>query len=167
MPRLSLTPTLFPLTLLAMAHPALADPLTGKSYIIEMSSSQMDSGYARYLLPPLTEVLDHSGMTAKNGPGADVAINLVTGSDVGKWVGTGENRVWLYTVFATVGISPEAYVIPWEGTPAFGITASLQTPNPDREDEMNCLIKLAARTALKNYRAHGIFPTDGSSCARK
>jgi hypothetical protein len=42
----------------------------------------------------------------------------------------------------------------------------LMTPNPDRQDEMYCLIKLAARTALANYRPKGIFPVDGSSCQR-
>ncbi len=155
------------LAAIAFATAAGADPLTGKSYIIQLSSAQYGSGYGNYLLPPLTAALKGSGMKAKSGPGADVVINVETASDVGRWVGTGANKVWLYTVSATVGISPEAYEIPYEGTPAFGITARLQTPNPDRQDEMDCLIKLATRTALKNYRPTGVFPVDGSSCARK
>lgn len=155
------------LTLAVLAAPALADPLDGKSYIVEMSSSQMASGYGLYLLPPLLSVLERSRMKAQNGPGADVVVNIVTGGDVGRWVNTAEGQVWLYTVSATVGISPEAYDIPFEGTPAYGITASLLTPNPDRQDEMDCLIRLAARTALKNYRPSGVFPVDGSSCQRK
>ncbi|MES2434400.1 MAG: hypothetical protein V4586_11325 [Pseudomonadota bacterium] len=150
-----------------LAAPAAADPLRGKSYIVELSSTQSSSGYGEYLLPPLLKVLQRSGLKAKNGPGADVVINIKPDSDVGRWVGAGENRVWLYTISATVGISPESYMIPFDGTPVFGITASLQTPNPDRQDEMDCLITLAARTALKNYRPAGIFKTDGSSCLRK
>ena len=155
------------LAAIAFAFPAGADPLTGKSYIIQLSSAQYGSGYGEYLLPPLTAGLKGSGMKAKNGPGADVVINVETASDVGRWVGTGANRIWLYTISATVGISTESFAIPYEGTPAFGITASLQTPNPDRQDEMDCLIKLATRTALKNYRPTGIFPVDGASCQRK
>ncbi|MCB2144583.1 MAG: hypothetical protein KDE02_18150, partial [Rhodobacteraceae bacterium] len=63
------------------------DTLRGKSYIIELSSSQYASGYGEYLLPPLLSVLDRSGMRAKNGPGADVVVNIVTDSDVGRWTG--------------------------------------------------------------------------------
>lgn len=150
-----------------LAAPAMADPLSGKSYIVELSSTQSSSGYGAYLLPPLLKVMHRSGLKAQNGPGADLVINIKPDSDVGRWVGAGENRVWLYTISATVGISPESYMIPFDGTPVFGITATLQTPNPDRQDEMDCLIALAARTALKNYRPTGVFKTDGSACARK
>ncbi|MDZ4312615.1 MAG: hypothetical protein U1A24_18860 [Cypionkella sp.] len=150
-----------------IAAPPMADPLSGKSYIVELSSTQSSSGYGEYLLPPLLKALQGSGLKAKSGPGADLVINIKPDSDVGRWVGAGENRVWLYTISATVGISPESYMIPFDGTPVFGITASLQTPNPDRQDEMDCLITLAARTALKNYRPTGVFKTDGSACARK
>lgn len=156
-----------PLLLALLPFPALAAPLNGKSYIIELSSSQYASGYGTYLLPPLTRALRHSGMTDKRGPGADVVVNIRTDSDVGRWVGMAENRVWTYTISATVGISPEAYAIPYEGTPAFGIRAVLETPNPDRPDEMDCLIALAARTAIANYRPTGVFDTDGSACLRR
>lgn len=152
---------------LLLATPAAADPLTGKSYIIQLSSSQYSSGYGNYLLPPLAKVLAHSGLKSQNGPGADVMVNVETDSDVGRWVGKGDGRVWTYTISATVGISPEAYVIPFEGTPAFGVRAVLETPNPDRQDEMDCLITLAARTALENYQPAGILKTDGSSCLRR
>ncbi len=151
-----------------LASPALAGPLDGKSYIIEMSSSQMASGYVDYLLPPLLQVMQTSGLRAQNGPGADVVVNVVTGSDVGRWVDQGGEKVWLYTVSVTVGLSPEAFVIPYEGTPAFGVRADLVTPNPDREDELACLIRLAARTALANYReGAGVLGTDGSACLRR
>jgi hypothetical protein len=154
------------LTLL-LATPAAADPLAGKSYIIQLSSTQYSSGYGTYLLPPLATVMEHSVMRSQNGPGADVVVNVQTASDVGRWVGTRADRVWIYTISATVGISPEGYSIPYKGTPAFGITAVLQTPNPDRQDEMDCLIALAARTALANYRPTGLLKTDGASCIRR
>lgn len=159
----------FPASALALMLPvtAQADALTGKSYIIELSSSQYSSGYGEYLIPPLYKVLQGSGMTDKRGPGADVVVNIVTGTDVGQWVGTGDQKEWLYTIFVTIGISPESYQIPWEGTPAYGVTASLMTPNGDREDELACLITLAARTALANYQPTGALQTDGQSCLRK
>ena len=151
-----------------IACPALANPLDGRSYIIEMSSSQMASGYAEYLLPPLLAVMGRSGLVPRNGPGADVVVNVVTGSDVGQWVDQAGEKVWLFTISVTVGISPEAYVIPYEGTPAFGVRADLMTPNPDREDELACLIGLAGRTALANYReGGGVLVTDGGACLRR
>lgn len=152
---------------LVLAAPAAAETLRGKSYIIELSSSQYSSGYGEYLVPPLVSALRSSGLRARNGPGADLVVNIVTASDVGRWVGTGADRVWLYTISATVGISPEAYVIPIDGTPAFGVRAVLETPNPDRLDEMDCLIRLATRTAIRNYGAQGVLKTDGSTCLRQ
>lgn len=155
------------LAALPFAAPAIAGPLDGARYIIELSSSQYDSGLGEYLVPPLAKALNRAGMRTMNGPGADVVVNVVTGSDVGRWVGSGDDRAWLYEVAVTVGISPESYVIPFEGTPAFGVTARLTTPNPDREDELACLIGLAARTAIANYAATGHLSTDGSSCLRR
>lgn len=158
------------LLLLPLPGSALAGPLSGKSYIVEMSSSQSASGYADYLLPPLLKELAASDLKPWKtlGPGADVVVNVVTGSDVGRWVDQGGEEVWLYTVSVTVGLSPESYVIPYEGTPDFGIRADLLTPNPDREDELACLIRLATRTALANYRqGGGVLRTDGSACLRR
>ena len=151
---------------LLLATPAGAETLKGKSYIVELSSSQYDSGYGAYLLPPLMKVLRRSGMRAKDGPGADLVINIVTASDVGRWVGTSSGKAWIYTISATIGISPESYVIPIDGTPVFGVRATLETPNPDRQDEWDCLIGLAARTALKNFGGAGVAGTDGQSCLR-
>lgn len=162
MPRHSLV-----LLIALLATPAAANPLTGKTYISRLSSAQYASGYGDYLLPPLVAALKTSGMKDKRGPGADVVVNVDIDSDVGKWVGHGTGKVWTYPISATVGISPEAYEIPITGTPAFGIRAKMQTPNPDRQDEMDCLIKVAAQTALNNYRATGIFQTDGSACQHK
>jgi hypothetical protein len=107
-----------------------------------------------------------SGMQAKSGPGADLVVNVETGGDQGHWLGTGAAKRWLYTVTATVGLSPESYEIPYDGTPKFGVRATLETPNPDREDEMDCLISLAARTALRDYRDKGLEAVDGQHCLR-
>jgi hypothetical protein len=151
---------------IGLATPAAAGPLSGQSYIIEMSSSQSASGYGDYLLTPLIKVMEASGLVPHRvlGPGADIVVNVVTDSDVGAWMG--DPRVWTYTISATVGLSPESYAMPYDGTPAFGVRAVLQTPNPDRMDEMDCLISLAARTAIANYRATGILKTNGQSCLR-
>jgi hypothetical protein len=157
------------LALLLLTTPALAGPLAGKSYIVELSSTQSSSGLGDYLLPPLMAELAASEMHPHKilGPGADLVANVTWGSDVGRWVAVGGEQVWIYTVTVTVGLSPEAYSIPLDGTPAYGVRANLETPNPDREDEMACLIRLATRTALANYRPEGILTTDGSACLRR
>lgn len=156
------------LILLALlASPAAADPLAGKSYIIQLSSSQYESGYGHYLVPPLAKVLKASGMQAKAGPGADLVANIETGGDTGRWVGAGAQKVWIYKVTATVGLSPESYNFPDDGKPQFGVRAVLETPNPDREDEMDCLITLAAQVALRDYRPKGLEVVDGQGCLRK
>lgn len=154
------------IAVLLLAGPTYGGPLDGKTYIIELSSSQYSSGYGEYLLPPLGKALARSGMRAKNGPGADMVVNIVTASDTGRWTDEGGAQVWLYRISVTIGISPENYSIPIDGTPAFGVTAGLDTPNPDREREMNCLIGLATRTALANYQPKGHRQTDGQSCRK-
>jgi len=155
----------FPLLMLDVASAGSA--LDGKTYIVEMSSSQSSSGYMHYLLPPLVSEIERAGLKAKRGPGADVVFNVVTHSDVGQWMGKGQDREWLYTVTITTGISPESYTIPFEGTPQFGVAVSLVTPNGDREDELACLIRLATREAIARYRPKGLLKLSGQSCLRK
>lgn len=145
-----------------------ASPLDGKTYIIEVSSSQSKSGYGDYLLPPLMRAIEKSGLKPwKPAPGADVVFNIVTHSDVGQWMQTAKGREWLYTQTIIVGVSPESYAIPFEGTPQFGVAATLITPNSDREDELACLIGLAAREAIARYTPNGIIKVSGQSCLRK
>jgi hypothetical protein len=141
--------------------------LDGKTYIIEMSSSQSASGYAAYLLPPLVSEIERASLKAKRGPGADLVFNVVTHSDVGRWVKNAQGREWLYTVTITTGISPEAYVIPFGGKPQFGVAVALVTPNGDREDELACLIRLATREAIARYRPKGLIKLSGQACLRK
>jgi len=144
----------------------IAPALKGKSYIVQLSSSQYSSGYGDYLLPPLTRALRASGLRAQNGPGADLVVNIEPRSDVGRWVTRAGQRQWLYTSEVTVGISPERYDIPHDGKPQFGVTARLLTPDADRQDEFSCLIELAAGSALARYQPTGIIVVDGSRCAR-
>jgi len=155
------------LSVLPIAGPAWAEPLSPKKYIIQMASSQVDSGYANYLVPPLAKAFDDAGFTAMRGPGADIVVNIITNSDVGQWTTTAKGREWMYTVKITVGISPENYDIPYEGTPKFGAEVSLVTPNGDREDELACLITLAAKTAIAHFRPEGLYRASGQQCLRK
>lgn len=152
---------------LAPGTSAHAGPLSGKTYVVEVSSSQSSSGYAEFLLPPLLAELDRSDLGPSKGPDADVVVNIVTEADVGRWIGTGSGREWIYTVRITVGVSPASTNLPLDGTPVYGVTAVLRTPDSDRMDELACLTRLAARTALRNYRPTGLFQTDGQSCLRR
>jgi hypothetical protein len=145
-----------------------ASPLQGKNYIIHVSSTQSDSGYAAYLLPPMARAITRAGLKpAKRGPGAELVFNVVTHSDVGQWMEVASGREWLYTVTITIGISPESYVIPYEGTPQFGVAVSLITPNGDREDELACLIELATREAIARYQPKGLIKLSGQACLRR
>lgn len=146
---------------------ALAGSLVGKTYIIEMSSSQSASGYAEYLVPPMVRALDAAGLKSKNGPGADLVVNLVTNSDVGQWIKTKSGREWIYTVRITAGISRPSYSIPYEGTPEFGAELTLLTPNSDREDELACMIRLAVKTAIAHYKPVGRYKASGQQCLRQ
>jgi len=145
-----------------------ASPLKGKSYMLEMTSSQSATGLSEFYVPPMAKALDAAGLTPKSGlgPGADVIVNLVYTYDVGKWVETAGGREWLYTIRFTAGISPEAYVIPNDGTPQFGVEAALVTPNPDREDEWRCLIRLAVSEAAARYQKAGLIRISGQKCLR-
>ncbi|MDJ0825596.1 MAG: hypothetical protein QNJ16_08845 [Rhodobacter sp.] len=154
--------------LICAAGGAVAGPLDGKSYIIELTSSQFVSGSGQDLVPPLFEVLSQTEMVSVEGPEADIVINIVPDRDDGRWVEEDEGaQVWLYTVSILIGISPGGYRIPEDGTPVFGVRAVLETPNPDREDELACLIGLAARAAVKSYQPEGLFEADGSGCLRE
>jgi hypothetical protein len=135
--------------------------------MFEMTSSQSATGLSEFYVPP-EEALDAAGLKPKSGlgPGADVIVNLVYTYDVGKWVETADGREWLYTIRFTAGISPEAYFIPVDGTPQFGVEAALATPNPDREDEWRCLIKLAVSAAAAQYRTSGPIRISGQKCLR-
>lgn len=162
---LNLPGALFAFLLVAHTVQA-ASPLKGKSYMLQMASTQ--SSLTEFYVPPMADALDAAGLTPKSGlgPGADVIVNLVHTYDVGKWVETASGREWLYTIRFTAGISPEAYPIPHDGTPQFGVEAALVTPNPDREDEWRCLIRLAVSEAAARYQKTGLIRVSGQKCLR-
>ncbi|MDU8910923.1 hypothetical protein [Aestuariicoccus sp. MJ-SS9] len=140
--------------------------LDARTYVIELTSSQFVSGYGGDLVPPLVSALGRKGMRAVENQDAEVVVNIVTDMDVGQWMWRGDEQKWIYTVRIMVGISPVDYVIPEDGTPVFGVRVRLETPNPDREDELGCLIRLAARTAVEQYRPAGMIELDGQECLR-
>ena len=43
----------------------------------------------------------------------------------------------------------------------------LVTPNPDRVDEMDCLIDMGVKVALRDYQPAGALVVDGQACARR
>ena len=69
---------------------ATANPLSGKSFIVELSPSQSASGCGDYLLPSLVKAMAASDLVPHRSLGRGL-VNVVTGSDVG-----GEPRVWAY-----------------------------------------------------------------------
>lgn len=139
------------------------------SYIIQLTSSQYSSGLGEYLVPPLDKAFRKTGLRYKGGPGADYAATVETGSDVGRWYGSGESRQWLYERVVTVGLSPAEMDVEPEGklSPAFSVTVTLVTPNEDRVDELDCLIALATRELAARYVPRGQVRVNGQSCARK
>jgi hypothetical protein len=151
------------------AAPALADGVAkGTTYIIQLTSSQYDSGYGEYLVPPLAKALDRAGLRSKGGPGADLVATVDPRSDVGAWYSDAAGRNWLYTRTVTIGLSPASADVEPEGrlAPWFSVAARLRTPDEDRVDELDCLIALAVRTAVVRYRERGAVVIDGGQCAR-
>jgi hypothetical protein len=145
--------------------------LAGKSYVIEMTNSQIASGFANDLVPPLVSALNTTGLKQKGGTGAgaDYAISISHDYDVGKWYGEAGHQTWLHTRTITVGITP-ADGSPWpqgEHSPAFGVSAVLRTPNVDRVDELECVIRVAVTEAAANYRPTGSLRIDAAQCLRK
>jgi hypothetical protein len=158
---------------LAAAFPAAADPSPDfprkASYIIQMTSSQYASGFAEYLVPPLQKAFRKTGMRYAGGPDAQYAATVETGSDVGRWYGTGGEAKWLYERFVTVGLSPADADVEPQGrlSPYYSVTAKLVTPNADRVDELNCLIALVTRELAIRYVPKGHVTVNGASCARR
>ncbi|WP_347312599.1 hypothetical protein [Defluviimonas sp. SAOS-178_SWC] len=164
---------IFAVLLIAAAAPSHAQQAPDfphkSSYIIQLTSSQYASGLGDYLVPPLTRAFRKTGMRYEGGPGARYAATVETGSDVGRWYGTGSDARWLYTRSVTVGLSPADMDIEPGGklTPAFSVTVTLITPNEDRVDELDCLIALATRELAARYEPTGHVLVTGRSCARK
>ena len=162
---------------LALAPAALAQqsvdfPRNGK-FIIQLTSSQFASGFGDYLVPPLLEAFERTGMAYAYDSNPDFAASIETGADVGTWYEADDAsdfaKVWLYERFVTVGLSPAEVDIEPHGklAPSFSITVTLVTPDQDRVGELNCLIGLATRELAARYKTKGHLFVDGSVCARK
>ena len=162
---------------MALALPALAQqspgfPRSGK-LMIQLTSSQFASGFGEYLVPPLVEAFQKTGMTYAYDSDADFAATVETGADVGKWYKADNAadvaQVWLYERTVTVGLSPAEIDIEPYGrlAPSFSVTVKLLTPDQDRVDELNCLIALATRELAARYKAKGNVLVDGRSCSRE
>jgi hypothetical protein len=155
--------------LLSMLTPATAQTFpTGKTYIIQLTSSQGSSRFGEYLVPPLQRALNASGLVYKGDASAQYVATIETGADVGAWYGVGDQRQWLYTRFVTVGLSRSDIDVDIEGklTPAFSVKVSLTTPDEDRVDELKCLIERAVREVKAQYRPQGQVSLKDTSCAR-
>lgn len=158
---------------LAMAGPARAQNSEafpkGRSFIIQLTSSQYSSGLGDYLVPPLEKAMLKTGLKYRGDAGAEFAATVESRSDVGKWYGTGDERKWLYERLVTVGLSPADVDVEPEGklSPSFSVTVKLITPNEDRVDELDCLVALATRDLAARYVPKGNVLVNGQSCARK
>lgn len=159
------------LMLALAALPAQADGAfpQGRSYIVQLTSSQAGSGLGDYLVPPLTRAFRKAGLRYEGSAAAEYAATVESVSDVGRWHGTGQARRWLYERAVTVGLSPASDPIDRGGRlhPAFAVTVRLRTPDADRVDELNCLIALATSELAARYRPRGHVTVNGQSCARR
>lgn len=137
--------------------------------IIQLTGSQMASGSGQDLVPPLLKALRRVGLRYDGGPEVDYAASVEPEMDVGRWVEGADGKVWIYRRSFTVGLTPADQDLEPGGvlSPHFSVTAVLDTPNPDRVDEWNCLITLATRELAARYRPKGHVVVDGARCARR
>jgi hypothetical protein len=158
---------------MAAAHAAVGQQSPefpdGRTYIVQLSSTQYSGGLAPYLVPPLLKAFGKTPLRYDGGPGVEFAATVESTSDVGKWYGKGDDALWLYERSVSVGLSPADADIEPEGElrPAFSVTAKLITPDEDRVDELDCLIGLATRELAARYKPKGHVTVNGKSCARR
>jgi hypothetical protein len=68
----------------------------------------------------------------------------------------------------TVGLSPASMDVVPEGklAPAFAVRVELLTDNADRDDQLECLIRLGVRALRQAYRPEGAVRVDGNRCEK-
>ncbi len=138
----------------------------GRSYVVMMTQAQIGSGLARHLVPPLTAALDRAGMVNAKGPTAEWVVSVETSADDGGWLGSGESRRWRHKGTVSVTFAPNEGFPRKPETATFTVDAKIVTADPDRPDEYRCLVDLAVRTALAQWRRSGRIEVGGVECER-
>ena len=136
----------------------------GRSYVVMMTQSQISSGLARHLVPPLVDALDRAGLKNAKGPTAEWVVSVETSADQGAWLGTGESRRWRHQGTVSVTFAPNEGFPRKPETATFSVDAKIVTANPDRPEEYRCLVDLAVRTALSRWRESGRIEVRGAEC---
>jgi hypothetical protein len=136
----------------------------GRSYVVMMTQSQISSGIARYLVPPMVEALDRAGMTNAKGPSAEWVVSVESSSDHGAWLGSGESRRWRYKRTVSVTFAPNEGFPRKAETSTFTVDARVVTANEDRPDEFRCLVDLAVKAAMVGWKKSGRIAIDGVAC---
>lgn len=142
----------------------------GQSYIIELESTVVSSGLGEYYVPPLQDAFDATGLHYEGGPGAVWVATVENIYDNGSWVVRGGKEEWLYQRRILVGLSPADFQPPGGNLsedPAFGVEAVMLTPDADRVDELECLIKAAVGMLAERYAPTGRVSADAQVCERK
>lgn len=163
-----------PVTLAAaLAAGLLAAPLRvdaaesapkGRGYVVMMTQSQISSGLARHLVPPMVDALDRIGMVNAKGPTAEWVVSVESEADHGAWLGSGESRRWRHTRTVSVTFAPNEGFPRKPETRRFTVAAEVVTANPDRPDEFRCLVDLAVKTAFARWKASGRIAVRGVEC---
>lgn len=152
-----------PLLVVSPAGAAAGGP-QGRSYVVMMTQSQISSGLVRDLLPPMIDALDRAGMTNAQGPSAEWVVSVESSFDHGAWLGSGESRRWRHTRTVSVTFAPNEGFPRRSATPTFTVDARVVTADTDRADEFRCLVDLAVKTAMKQWKASGRVPVAGVAC---
>lgn len=136
----------------------------GRGYVVMMTQSQISSGLARHLVPPMVDALDRAGMTNAKGPSAEWVVSVESSADHGAWLGSGESRRWRYKRTVSVTFAPNEGFPRKAETATFTVDARVVTANEDRPDEFRCLVDLAVKTAMARWKTSGRVAVDGVAC---
>lgn len=136
----------------------------GRSYVVMMTQSQISSGLVRDLLPPMVDALDRNGMTNARGPSAEWVVSVDGSFDHGAWLGSGESRRWRHTRTVSVTFAPNEGFPRKATTSTFTVDARVVTADTDRMDEFRCLVDLAVKTAMTQWKPSGRVAVAGVAC---
>lgn len=140
------------------------DAPVGRGYVVMMTQPQIASGLARHLVPPLTDALDRSGMINAKGPTAEWVVSVDSAADDGAWLGSGESRRWRHERTVSVVFAPNRGFPRSPDVPTLTVAAKVVTADPDRTDELRCLVDLAVKTAFARWSPSGRLAVHGVAC---